>query len=366
MRLIMTIALLGLLASSASAAERKPYTRNVAIVVYDNAEPLDWTGPFEVYNDAARAGSSNGEMAFNVYVVCKTTEPVNSQGMTVVPNYSIENAPKPDIVVFPGGPSSKIYDDPAFFAWAKKASKEAEIAQSVCTGAFVLAKAGMLDNLEVTTHHGSIESLQRNYPKAQVKTGRRFVDNGHVVTTAGISAGIDGSLHVVARLLGRMVADDVANYMEYNWSPEATLATQYSFLNPSTDDRGRRAQTGDMQYSDKNYEQAEATYRSILKDDPDNRDVLSSLGWTLSKRNQHLEAAQMFEKTIGDANDGHSAWMCFTTAAEYAQANRKEDALRMLKQAQDHGFTDRQAVKQDPRFANLQTDPRMKQLLASQ
>src|SRR5262245_32358662 len=366
MKLIVTIAMLGLLAASANAAERKPYTRNVAIVVYDMAEPLDWTGPFEVYNDAARVASVGGEQAFNVYVVSKTTEPVNSQGMTVRPSYSIENAPKPDIVVFAGGPSSRVYEDPAFFAWAKKASKEAEIAQSVCTGAFVLARAGMLDNLEVTTHHGSIESLQRNYPKAQVKTGRRFVDNGHVVTTAGISAGIDGSLHVVARLLGRRVADEVANYMEYNWSPEATLANQYSYLNPSTGDRGRLAQTGDMQYSDKNYAQAEATYRSILKDDPGNTDVLSSLGWTLSKRDQHLEAAQAFEKSVGDAKDGHSAWMCFTTAAEYAQANRKDDALRMLKTAQERCFTDRQAVKQDPRFASLQSDPRMKQLLASQ
>ena len=89
-----------------------------------------------------------------------------------------------------------------------------------------------------------------------MKAGRRFVDNGHVVTTAGISAGIDGSLHVVARLLGRRIADQVANYMEYSWSPEATLATRYSYLNPSADERGRRAQVAEVQAESKNYEAA--------------------------------------------------------------------------------------------------------------
>ncbi len=180
---------LALVAVSASAAERKPYTRNVAIVVYENVQPLDWTGPYEVYNDAGRFGAANGKNAFNVYTVSKTAEPLNAQGLKIVPSYSIENAPRPDIVVFPGGPAGKIHDDPVFFAWAEKAAKEAEIAQSVCTGAFVLAKAGLLDGLEVTTFHGAIDSLQRQYPKAMVKNGRRFVDNGRVVTTAGISAG---------------------------------------------------------------------------------------------------------------------------------------------------------------------------------
>jgi len=216
MKPFVAVALIGAATLTGASAEAKPYTRNVAIVVYDNAEPLDWTGPFEVYNDAAGAGAANGERAFNVYIVSKTKDAVNAQGLHVVPAYSIQDAPKPDIVVFPGGPSGKIYDDPEFFAWAKKVSMEAEIAQSVCTGAFVLGKAGLLDGLEVTTFHGAIDGLQKMNPKAMVKRGRRFVDNGHVVTTAGISAGIDGSLHIVARLLGRRVADDVANYMEYS------------------------------------------------------------------------------------------------------------------------------------------------------
>ena len=179
MKFLLLPLALGFLAGPCVAAPAKPYTRNVAIVIYENAEPLDWTGPFEVYNDAAMSGAAHGQPAFNVYVVSKTKETVDSQGMHVVPNYSIADAPKPDIVLFPGGPSGKIYDDPEFFAWAKKASTEAEIAQSVCTGAFVLGKAGLLDGLEVTTHHGSIDRLGELYPKAAVKRGRRFVDNGH-------------------------------------------------------------------------------------------------------------------------------------------------------------------------------------------
>src|SRR5262245_56696221 len=126
MKLALTLgAVCGLLAIASARCEAKPYTRNVAIVVYDNADPLDWAGPFEVYNDARHFGMAHDQPAFNVYIVSKTKAPVNAQGMTVVPQYSIEDAPKPDIVLFPGGPSSKITEDAAFFAWAKKASIEA-------------------------------------------------------------------------------------------------------------------------------------------------------------------------------------------------------------------------------------------------
>ncbi|MGZ7079425.1 MAG: DJ-1/PfpI family protein, partial [Thermoanaerobaculia bacterium] len=211
MKRILIVLMLFLVAFAASA-DPKPYTRNVAVVVYKDAEPLDWTGPFEVWNDAASFGSANGKDAFHVYIVSKTTEPLNAQGLQVVPNYSIENAPKPDVLIIPGGPSNNLTDDPAFYAWTKKAAEEAEVVQTVCTGAFVIAKTGMLDNLEVTTWYGAIGHLREDFPRVTVKDGRRFIDNGRIVTTAGISAGIDGSLHLVARLLGRRVADQVAQY----------------------------------------------------------------------------------------------------------------------------------------------------------
>ena len=353
------------LAGPCVAAPAKPYTRNVAIVVYENAEPLDWTGPFEVYNDAANFGSANGQPAFNVYVVSKTKDPINSQGMTVVPNYSIADAPKPDIVLFPGGPSGKVYDDPAFFAWAKRASEEAEIAQSVCTGAFVLGKAGLLDGLEVTTHHGSIDRLGELYPKAMVKRGRRFVDNGHVVTTAGISAGIDGSLHVVARLLGRRVADEVATYMEYAWSPEASLATGYSYFNPSTDDLGRLAQTGDIQYGEKKYAQAAETFQQILAKDAANKDAWTSLAWSMKQLDRHLESGQAFAKGAAGGEGGHAAWNHYNAACQFALAGKKDDAFAELKLAYAGGYANKNAIAEDKDLASLRDDPRAKTLTAA-
>src|SRR5580765_5842452 len=127
MKPALLIALCGAaLLLNAPATHAKPYTRNVAIVVYENAQPLDWTGPYEVYNDAARFGAVGGAPAFNVYIVSKTKAPLNLQGLTVTPTYSIADAPRPDIVMFPGGPSNHITNDAEFFAWAAKASREAE------------------------------------------------------------------------------------------------------------------------------------------------------------------------------------------------------------------------------------------------
>jgi len=346
-----------------AAEEKKPYTRNVAIVVYKNAEPLDWTGPFEVYNDAASFGRSNGERAFNVYVVSKTTDAVDSQGMTVVPSYSIANAPKPDIVVFPGGPSGAIYDDPAFFEWAKKASNDAEIAQSVCTGAIVLAKAGMLDNLEVTTWHGAIERLQETSPNARVENGRRFVDNGHVVTTAGISAGIDGSLHVVARLLGRRVADQVATYMEYHWTPEAYLTTNYTYFNPSTTSAGRRLQTGDVAFEAKEYAEAEQIYRGVASADPSNQEAWNDLGVTLQTKKDHIGAAEAFARAAGTAKEKRAIALNFYNAAlEYARGDHGDDAVAMLEKAAGAGLPLGQALQQDPIFAKFKDDARVKEI----
>ena len=329
------------------------YTRNVAVVVYENAEPLDWTGPFEVYSDAGNFGDVNGEPAFNVYIVSKTTDPVNAQGLKVVPNYSIANAPKPDIVIFPGGPSSKIYDDPEFFAWAKKASSEAEIAQSVCTGAFVLAKAGMLDNMEVTTFHGAIEGLRRDFPNARVEDGRRFIDNGHIVTTAGISAGIDGSLNVVARLLGRRVADQVATYMEYHWTAEAYLATKYAYLNPSTDETGRLMQSADIELEGKNYTGAEEIYRAVLKKNPKNLDAQYSIGVALRETKDHAGAAEAFAAAAGLAQGPHVAHLLYNAALEYARADRTQEASAMLQKAFDAGYPDRNVVNKVPEFAKV-------------
>ena len=346
-------------------AARKTYTRNVAIVVYENAEPLDWTGPYEVYHDAASFGEVNGEEAFNVYMVSKTKDPVDAQGLVVVPQYSIADAPKPDIVLFPGGPASRITDDPEFFAWAEKAAKEAEIAQSVCTGASVLGKAGLLDGLTVTTFHGAIDGLQKRYPKATVKRGMRYVDNGHVVTTAGISAGIDGSLHVVARLLGRRVADAVANYMEYAWVPEASLANTYSYLNPSTDARGRRHQVAEIQLDGKSWDEAAASYRALVDEKADDYTAWNRYAMALRGQEKHAEAGKAFVKSVERTESHMAPYVWFSAAVEFARAGQKEQAIATLETAFAKGFPDRDRVASEPALAAISGDPRVQQLVAA-
>jgi len=214
--------------TSSASAEGTPRTRNVAIVLYEGVELLDFAGPGEVFAAAAHRGPGETP-AFNVYTVGRTKARLTSEGFVpIVPEFSIEDAPKPDLVVFPGGRVGAIIGDRALMAWARSAVESAEIAVSVCNGAFVLGSLGALDGKTVTTHFGSMPRLRSEFPKANVQEGRRFVDSGKIVTTAGVSAGIDGALHVVARLLGRAAADETARYMEYRWTPEPYLARTYT------------------------------------------------------------------------------------------------------------------------------------------
>lgn len=195
--------------------------RNVAIVLYEGVELLDFAGPGEVF---AGAQTVDGQDAFNVYTVARSTEPLVSQGfVTIKPQYSFDDAPRPDIVVFPGGNVDNFVGDERSLTWAKVVSGQAEIAMSVCTGAFVLANAELLRDKQVTTHWGAIRGLRNRVPTATVVENVRFVDNGQILTTAGVSAGIDGALHVVERLLGREAAMLTAKYMEYNWQPPKKL-----------------------------------------------------------------------------------------------------------------------------------------------
>lgn len=206
----------GNLTDSADKSDFKK--RNVAIVLYEGVQLLDFAGPGEVFTDSQ---TDAGEDAFNVYTVAASTVPIVSQGfVTITPQYSFENAPKPDIVIFPGGNPNNFLKDEKAISWSKKAADNAEIAMSVCNGALILGKTGLLDNKKVTTHWGTIARLRKDVPTATVLENTRFIDNGQIITTAGISAGIDGSLHLVQRLLGTKSAVDAARVMEYNWQPE--------------------------------------------------------------------------------------------------------------------------------------------------
>jgi len=191
---------------------------NVAIVLWPGVELLDFAGPGEVF---AAARHKNETAAFRVYTVAATTDPIVSQGFVrITPEFSIKNCPKPEIVVLPGGGTRAALGDDELIEWIESVAPRAQVMLSVCTGAFLLHRAGLLDGLEATTHWGSIESLRERATKTKIHEGTRFVDNGRIIASAGVSAGIDSSLHVVARLLGDQEAKATARYMEYNWEPE--------------------------------------------------------------------------------------------------------------------------------------------------
>ena len=186
---------------------------NVAIVVFEGFELLDFAGPGEVFSAAM---GPNGH-DFQVFTVAGSSEEVESNRSVVMikPEHTIDKCPKPDIVVVPGGGVGALTSDAKIMDWIKQRAADSEVVMSVCNGAFVLQKAGLLDGLEATTHHGAIEFFRRNAPNTRVVTDRRYVDNGRIITAAGVSAGIDAALHVVERILGPEAADNTARYMEY-------------------------------------------------------------------------------------------------------------------------------------------------------
>ncbi|WP_316804344.1 DJ-1/PfpI family protein [Pedobacter nototheniae] len=188
---------------------------SICFYLYEGVEVLDFAGPMEVFSYAG----------FKVITVAKTKAPLLSQGiLKIIPDYSIEDAPQTDIFAVFGGSDEVAADDPDVISWIQSRDKSTKSYFSVCTGAFILGKAGLLDGLTVTTFHNSIANLQKKVPTAHVLNNVRYVDNGRIITTAGISAGIDGALHLVAKLKGKEFAIAVAKQMEYDkYIPEQGL-----------------------------------------------------------------------------------------------------------------------------------------------
>ncbi|MDB4292399.1 DJ-1/PfpI family protein [Maribacter sp.] len=184
--------------------------RKIAFYLQDGVEILDFAGPMEVF---AYAG-------FEVFTVSKNKQPILTQGiLKIIPDYGIADAPSADILAFFGGNASEAHNDPEVIKWVTS-QQNIEYYFSVCTGAFILAESGLLKGKSATTFHNALDGLQHNYPEIKVLENVRFVDNGSIITTAGISAGIDGALHLVAKLNGFNAARNVAYYMEYDkWMP---------------------------------------------------------------------------------------------------------------------------------------------------
>ena len=195
------------------------HSRNVAILIFDDVEVLDFCGPFEVFSVTGRRDNLN---PFNVYTVAETMQPIMARNqLSVNPSYTIQDCPQPDILVVPGGLGTrKEMHNSILIDWIRSVSQKAELILSVCTGALLLAKAGLLEGLAATTHHGAIKLLEEVAPHTTIQANKRIIDNGGIVVSAGISAGIDMSLYVVVKLLGKEQALETAKYMEYDWNPD--------------------------------------------------------------------------------------------------------------------------------------------------
>jgi len=191
--------------------------KNVAILIFDEVEVLDFCGPFEVFSVTGRRNNLN---PFHVYTVAQTDKPVLARNnLSINPAHTLSDCPEPDILLVPGGYGTRReMHNQTLIGWINRHAENAELILSVCTGALLLAKAGLLDGLSATTHHGAMDLLKEVAPRTAVLESERIVDNGKVMLSAGISAGIDMSLYVVGRLLGQEQAEETAAYMEYDWS----------------------------------------------------------------------------------------------------------------------------------------------------
>jgi putative intracellular protease/amidase/YHS domain-containing protein len=182
----------------------------VAFLISDGAVVIDFCGPWEVFQDVMIPGRE--EMPFHLYTVAETKKPIRtSGGMQIVPDYTIQDAPTPKVIVIPAQSQSS----PAILEWIRKSSKTTDVTMSVCTGAFLLAKTGLLNGRSATTYHGAFERFATQFPDVQLKRGARFVENGNVATAGGLSSGIDLALRVVERYYGREVARKTAYDLEY-------------------------------------------------------------------------------------------------------------------------------------------------------
>lgn len=188
---------------------------SVGIFLFNDVEVLNFAGPFEVFSIT----KVHEEKPFTVYTVSQNGEMITARnGLKVKPEYSIEDLPPVDILIIPGGKGARENEvkNDIIINWVRQQMKEVKLMTSVCTGALLLAKAGLLEGLKATTHWASIQTFKKDFPNVEVMENVKFVDEGHIITSAGISAGINMSFHIVKNLLGVEIAEETAKNMEYD------------------------------------------------------------------------------------------------------------------------------------------------------
>jgi len=198
---------------------------SVGIFVFDNVEVLDFAGPYEVFTCASRMHANytaNSASLFRVFTIGETKNHLTARaGLHIYPDYDFTSHPEIDLLIIPGGVVNEELNKPKVINWISDQSKRSSITSSVCTGAFLLAQAGLLQGKSATTHWEDIEDFKRMFPNTKTLTKLRWVDEGNIVTSGGISAGIDMSLHLVERLSNRMLAEKTAFQMEFDWTENA-------------------------------------------------------------------------------------------------------------------------------------------------
>jgi transcriptional regulator GlxA family with amidase domain len=191
---------------------------NVGVALFDGAEELDWAGPWEVLAAWAEQWPDDG---VHVFTLAREDRPATcAKGLRVLPDETWETAPPLDVLVYPGGRGTRReLQDEAVLEWIRGHAAGETVVASVCTGSLVLAAAGLLDGKPATTHWGSLEVLPTLGNEIEVRPDDRFVDNGNILTAAGVSAGIDMALHLVARLHSTERAREVRRYIQYDPEP---------------------------------------------------------------------------------------------------------------------------------------------------
>lgn len=200
--------------------------RIVLVTLFDDVDTLDFTGPLEVFSITGQRAT--GPVPFTVTTVAERLAPpiITRSGLLITPYYTFANSPQADILVIPGGLGARHErNNPHVIEYIKRQAEEAEIVLTVCTGALLLAATGLLNGMKATTHSSALGELARTAPDCTVLEGPRWVDNGKIVTSGGITAGIDTALHIVQRLQGADAAHETAAHMEYTWQSAAEPGT---------------------------------------------------------------------------------------------------------------------------------------------
>jgi putative intracellular protease/amidase len=330
------------IAIAAGAPAAASPSKKVAILLFDKVENIDFTGPLQVFDVA-------GFQAFTV--AADRTPVVISGGMKVLPQYTFADAPDADVVVIPGGDVDNVMMNKATLDWIKAEAAHAQYVMSVCNGAFILAHAGLLDGLTATTTSGNVEALRHHSPGIKVVRDRRVVDNGKIITTGGLSAGIDGALHVVAKLRGDGQAQFVAQTLEYDWRPEGGYlpATYALHLLPMYLDQklAKFAQVDKLISSSGNADRWNISF--LLTMERPRANLLTQIGSMLSThgkwgKSSATEESQKEEWTFQD--DDGKPWIA-SARVEKVKGNDKQQVLTIEVKSRQNliGKTDKHSIE---------------------